>query len=360
MSAEEESASLAPQIQNSPNTATSKVTIYDIAHAAGVNASTVSRALGKKGRTAPRTQKLIEDIATELGYRVNPFARALPTGRTYLLGLIVGNVVDPSFLDVIRCAESTATAHGYNLILVGTPEAPEKEIATIQRIKGGVDGLILADPLMCDDQLREMSRDTPLVVIDRQTEGIPCVVPDVKKGVREAIRGLRENGHRKVAFVSGARDSWMSTRIGAEVQDACEWSGMEAIGIPSREPTVEGGRLTARNVVASGATAVLTCNDLLAIGLMQELQAASITVPDRMSIVGFGDAVGSVYTTPQLTTVRWNRGQTGTNAINLLVEILDASGTPARAVHLDTEVVIRGSIGRQNNAPSWLEVEAHD
>jgi DNA-binding LacI/PurR family transcriptional regulator len=262
-------------------------------------------------------------------------------------------MVDPSFLEIAHGVESTASAHGYNLMLAGTSEA--SELATIQRMKAAGDGLILADPWIDDDQLREMSRDTPIVVINRETDEVACVVPDVKKEVREAIRNLRGNGHRKVAFLSGSKASWMSMRISEEVQDACEWSGMETIGIAACEPTIEGGRRIAPNVIASGVTAVMTGNDLLAIGLMHELQAASIPVPDRISIIGFGDTFGVIFTSPQLTTMRYPREKSGALAVKSLVGMLQGDQEQTHTVHMETELVLRGSTGRHTYSTAPLE-----
>jgi LacI family transcriptional regulator len=324
----------------------SNATIYDIARIAGVNASTVSRALSKPGRVSPKTQKLIEDAAAELNYHVNPFARALPTGKTNTFGLIVADITNPTFFDIIRGAETTATDRDYTLVLAESAESPATELTAARRLMATVDGLILASPRMDDDNIRALARDKPVVVINREVEGVPCVVPDVHKGLSEAVRSLAGNGHRRIAYVAGPPESWMSERRWEGVQAACEWSRLEAVRLESTKPTVEGGRQTARDVRASGATAVLTYNDLLAIGLMQELQAAGITVPDQISIVGFDDIFGADFTTPPLTTVRSPLGECGAGAATRLLDVLHGSGEPAGTLSVETELVLRGSSGR--------------
>jgi LacI family repressor for deo operon, udp, cdd, tsx, nupC, and nupG len=324
----------------------SNATIYDIARIAGVNASTVSRALSKPGRVSPKTQKLIEDAAAELNYHVNPFARALPTGKTNTFGLIVADITNPTFFDIIRGAETTATDRDYTLVLAESAESPATELTAARRLMATVDGLILASPRMDDDNIRALARDKPVVVINREVEGVPCVVPDVHKGLSEAVRSLAGNGHRRIAYVAGPPESWMSERRWEGVQAACEWSRLEAVRLESTKPTVDGGRQTARDVRASGATAVLTYNDLLAIGLMQELQAAGITVPDQISIVGFDDIFGADFTTPPLTTVRSPLGECGAGAATRLLDLLHGSGEPAGTLSVETELVLRGSSGR--------------
>lgn len=321
-------------------------TIYDIARLAGVNPSTVSRALSKPGRVSAKTQKLIEDAAAELHYQVNPFARALPTGRTNTFGLIVADITNPTFFDIIRGAQATGMARDYTLVLAESAESSVTELTAARRMVPTVDGLILASPRMDDDDIRTIARDKPVVVINREVEGVPCVVPDVRKGISEAVRSLAANGHRKVAYIAGPAQSWMSARRWEGVQDACEWSRLEAVRLESTKPTVDGGREAARGVRDSGATAVLTYNDLLAIGLMQELQAAGITVPDHISIVGFDDIFGADFTTPPLTTVRSPLGECGSVAATRLLELLHGDGQEGSTVTVETELVLRGSSGR--------------
>jgi LacI family transcriptional regulator len=324
----------------------SSPTIYDIAKLAGVNPSTVSRALSKPGRVSAKTQKIIEDAAEQLNYRVNPFARALPTGRTQTIGLIVADITNPTFFDIIRGAETTGSARDYTLVLAESAESPETELVAARRMLSTVDGLILASPRMDDEKILALAADKPVVVINREIEGVPCVVPDVNKGINEAVRSLAANGHQQLAYVAGPPRSWMSRRRWEGVQAACDWYKLEAVRLESSKPTVDGGRQVARDVRASGATAVITYNDLLAIGLMQELQAAGMHVPDQISIVGFDDIFGADFTTPPLTTVRSPLGECGSRAATLLLDELLGQDGPAGAVRVDTELVVRGSSGR--------------
>ena len=324
----------------------SNATIYDIAKLAGVNPSTVSRALSKPGRVSAKTQKLIEDAAAELRYQVNPFARALPTGRTNTIGLIVADITNPTFFDIIRGAQATATLRDYTLVLAESAESGVTELTAARRMMATADGLILASPRMDDNDIRALAADKPVVVINREVDGVPCVIPDVGKGISEAVRSLAANGHRKLAFVAGPPQSWMSARRWEGVQAACEWSRVTPVRLESSRPTVEGGRQVAREVLASGATAVMTYNDLLAIGLMQELQAGGMAVPDRISIVGFDDIFGADFTTPPLTTVRSPLGECGTAATTRLLDLLVGEGGDAGTLRVETELVLRGSSGR--------------
>ena len=340
-------ASALPHPQGGKVTAT----IYDIAKLAGVNPSTVSRALNKPERVSTKTRKVVEAAAVELSYQVNPMARALLTGRTSTLGLIVADITNPTFFNVIRGAQSTAISRQHTLILAESSESAATELTAARRMMPTVDGLILASPRMGDEDIRTLAREKPVVVINSEVEGVSCVTPDVRKGVSQALRSLAANGHKKLAFIAGPPQSWMSARRWEGVETACEWSGIESMRFESTEPTVEGGRLLARDIRASGATAVLAYNDLLAIGLMQEVQAAGISVPDRLSIVGFDDIFGADFTTPPLTTIRSPLRECGALAAERLLDLLNGATDASGTLRAETELILRGSSGRLIPAP---------
>ncbi|MBD1540219.1 LacI family transcriptional regulator [Arthrobacter sp. S1_S22] len=339
--------SMQPGTDNATGKARSKPTIYDIARATGVNPSTVSRALNKPGRVSAKTQKVIQDAAEELQFQMNPYARALGTGRTETLGLILTDITNPTFFDIIRAAQSTAITRNYTMMIAESAESPATELKAALRMQATVDGLILASPRMDDDNIRMLARTKPLVVINREVEGVSCVVPDVNGGIGAAVRALAEQGHRKIAYLAGPQQSWMSVRRWEGVQEACDWSRLEAVRLETAKPTVDGGRRVAREVLSTGATAVMAYNDLLAIGLMQELQAAGVVVPDQVSIVGFDDIFGADFTTPPLTTVRSPLASCGTTAAALLLDMFDREPEEKSSlVHVETELIRRGSSGR--------------
>lgn len=329
-----------------------RATIYDIAKLAGVNASTVSRALGKPGRVSAKTQKLVEDAAAELNFIINPHARALQTGRTSTVGLIVADITNPSYFDIIRGAQAAASASGFTLVLAESVESASTEATVAKRLQRAADGIILASPRVSDPEILALNEISPVVVINRSVSGIDSIVPDVERGVGEAVRHLASHGHRKIAFLAGPDKSWMSRRRWDSLRSACEWTGRESHLISTPAPTSEGGRRAARDVLASGATAAVCYNDLLAIGLMQELRAASLNVPVDFSVVGFDNIFGSDFTTPALTTIASPLSECGTAAISLLLASLPGTDHSLHAVRqqdasaLRTTLIVRGSSGR--------------
>ncbi|HEV7167978.1 MAG TPA: LacI family DNA-binding transcriptional regulator [Micrococcaceae bacterium] len=321
-------------------------TIYDIAQLAGVNPSTVSRALTKPGRVSTKTQKKIEDAAAELNYRVNVFARALPTGRTHTVALIVSDITNPAFFEVIRGAEGAASERDYTLLLAESAESAETELRTAQRMMAAVDGLILASPRLADEDIQQLAAQKPVAVINRQVQDVQSVFADPDAGVTDAVRHLAALGHHSLAFLAGPERSWMSRRRWESIRTRCEWAGLEVVSIPSGLPTVDGGRRGAPAVRSSGATAVFCYNDLMAIGLMQELQLAGVRIPDELSILGFDNIFGSDFTTPPLSTIKSPLRASGATALRRILDELDSTDVRDAAGEIATELVLRGSTGK--------------
>lgn len=321
-------------------------TIYDIAELAGVNPSTVSRALSKPGRVSAKTQQKILDAAEELNYQVNIFARALPTGKTQTVGLIVSDITNPAFFDIIRGAETAASARDYTLMLAESAESAEHELTAARRMLATVDALILASPRLADEEIQQLALQKPVVVTNRRVAGVGSVVADTEAGVAEAVRHLADMGHTSIAYVAGPERSWMSKRRWETIKERCDWHGIAASTVASGAPTVDGGRHAAAVVRGGSATAVFCYNDLMAIGLMRELQAAGMTVPDQLSILGFDNIFGSDFTTPPLSTIKSPLRELGVAALTMVLEATDGGGAGTTDSTLTTELVLRGSTGR--------------
>jgi LacI family transcriptional regulator len=324
-------------------------TIYDIAELAGVNPSTVSRALNKPGRISAKTEKLIQDAARTLNYRANPMARALPTGRTHTLGLIVADITNPMFFEVVRGAERAAAVGGYTLILAESQESDSREAETVDRVAPSVDGLILVTTRLTDEQIRDASTLKPLVVINREIEDVDSIVPELEPGIEQALDHLAELGHTSVAFLSGPANSWMSGARWDELFARAVERDLRIVEIGPNAPTLEGGRDAASRVIASGVTAVVAYNDLMAIGLLGAAKERGVEVPGRLSIIGFDDIFGSDFTSPPLATIRTPLGLIGELAVLRALELIDDAGLSPDGARgapvLRTELIVRGSTG---------------
>jgi LacI family transcriptional regulator len=318
-------------------------TIYDIARATGFSASTVSRALHKPGRINATTAKTIRDAAERLGYQINLFARALPTGRTGMVAVVLSDITNPVFFDLVRGAEQACAEQGHTLILAESQGDATREAAVVQRLLPSVDGLVLVATGLPEPRIRELDRHKPLVLANRMVEGVRCIVPDGGAGVRQALDHLVELGHRSLAFLAGPSSTWISAARWQHVFDEALARGMNVVEIGPGTADQAGGRAALRRVLASGVTAVHTFNDLMAIGLLQACRDDGVDVPARLSIVGFDDIFGADLTSPGITTVRSPMRDVGAEAVRML--LADPASTPQPAALLPTVLVTRGSTG---------------
>lgn len=317
-------------------------TIYDIARHLGLSPSTVSRALNKPGRVNARTEQRIREAAAELNYRINPMARALPTGRTHTLGLILTDITNPVYFTLVRGAERVAAAEGYTLVLAESQESDALEAETAERLLQSVDGLVLVASRLDDAHIGALAERKPLVLVNRVVDGVSGVVPDVLPGIREALDHLASLGHASLAFLSGPTASWMSRLRWETLLDEAPRRGMTIVEIGPGAPTLDGGQRGLRRVQASGVSAVVAYNDLMAIGLLRACRCAGIDVPSRLSIVGFDDIFGSDFTSPPITTIRTPLDLAGEEAVHRVLAALGADDVrqPRR---VSAEFVLRGS-----------------
>jgi LacI family transcriptional regulator len=319
-------------------------TIYDIAKLAGVNPSTVSRALNQPGRINIKTEQRIREAAEELNYRVNPFARALPTGRTMTLGFIVADITNPVLFGIIRGAERAAAQLGYTLIIAESQESGEREAVAAERVLPSVDGLVLATTRLGDAQIQNLASQKPLVLINRDVEGVDCIVPEISIGIDQAVEHLAQAGHRRIAYLSGPETSWISRRRAEAISSAADRAGIQVIQLGPASPTLAGGPASLPEVLASGATAVIAYNDLMAIGLLREAQKRGMSIPRDLSLIGFDDIFGSDFTTPPLTTIRMPLAEAGHRAVHAVLTVLGEDVADLDETPLTTELVVRDSV----------------
>jgi DNA-binding LacI/PurR family transcriptional regulator len=322
-------------------------TIYDVARAAGVATSTVSRAFSTPGRVSARTREHVLGVAAELGYRPNPHARALLSGRHYTVAMVVSDITNPHYFELIRGAELRAKASEYTLVLVNAEESPRIEYDQIQRLISSVDGFVLAASRLPDENLTQIAAQRPVVLMNRQAPGLASVVLDHVQGCRQIVEHLASLGHRKLIYLAGPRNSWMAKIRWAAVKDAAKDLAIEAKRIGPFTPKVSQGGAAADGALHAGATGIIAHNDLLAIGVSQRLAQRSVKVPDAVSIVGIDNIFAADLCTPSLTTLGGAHAEVGRAAVELLLDAVGParSQSPPPQVVLPTELVIRDSTG---------------
>lgn len=322
-----------------------RITIYDVAQFAGVSPSTASRALHKPGRLSAATEKRIVKAAQELGYRANPAARALPSGRTRTLALLVSDITNPVYFGTIRGAESAAEQAGYNLVVSEFLEDAALEKSKLEKLIPSVDGIILGTSRTGDEPLIAAAQEIPMVLINRQIDGVESVVADSTDAVTELVKLLEENGHTHVAYLDGPEYSWANLRRWEIISGVAQDAQIELIKLGPFQPQLEAGRAALEKVRESGASAVIAYNDVMAIGLMQAATERSVAVPGDLSIAGFDNIFGSDFTTPALTTIEAKSQEMGEAAVHLLLQKLEGED-PAHFEPFPSHLVVRQSVGR--------------
>jgi len=322
------------------------VTIKDVARAAGVSPSTVSRALSAPELVQPETRRRVQQAATELGYHPNRAARGLITGRTGNIGLVLPDLTNPFFPGVVKGVQSRARESDFSVFLADTDEDPTVEADLVRALIKQVDGIVLCSPRMGEDELRSLAGETPMVMLNRRVGRIPSVTIDNSDGIRQAVAHLVALGHRRVAYVAGPRTSWSNRERLRILRAATSASGVELVEVGNVVPQFAGGVAAADLVLAAGVTAVIAYNDLVALGLLNRFSVRGVAVPDRMSVIGFDDIVLSEMVSPSLTTLAQPKEQTGRAGVDLLLALLDDSdraAVPRR--ELTSHLMVRHSTG---------------
>ena len=319
-------------------------TIHEVARACGVAASTVSRAFSSPTRVNAVTRERILTVAQQMGYRPNPAARALPSGRSLTLGLLVADITNPFFFDIIRGAEKAADAAGYTLVLADTAEDAETEARHLARLARSVDGFLLASSRMSDARIREAAERAPLVLINRHMRDVAGVAIDTHDGMRQAVEHLAALGHRQVAYLGGPATSWSNRRRWTGLTAAARRHDIQLVRLGPYVPTLAGGHVAAAELAATGATAAIAFNDLIAIGALLSLQEHGIDVPGQLSIVGSDNIDGAMYCRPALTTLHSLGDTVGRQAVSTLIEVISGrAGSPVTM--LPSELIVRSSTG---------------
>ncbi|MER6987642.1 LacI family DNA-binding transcriptional regulator [Saccharopolyspora hirsuta] len=317
-------------------------TIYDVAERCGVAASTVSRTFSHPSRVNPATRAKVRAAADEIGYLPRPLARAEAPGRARTITLVVTDIANPYYAPLIKAAQSQALANDYALALVDSDESPRVEASNLRQLLATASGAVLATSRLSDDVIRQIAQHRPLVIVNREIDGIPSLVVDTAAGMRKAVRHLAAIGHRRIAYLSGPRNSWINSVRWRAVQEESGALGLDAAFVGPHVPNLQGGREAADALMLQRATAAIAYNDLIAIGALQRLQAAGVSVPADFSLIGCDDIFGADLTSPGLTTIAGPTERLGRSAVDALHAQL-TRGPGVESALFDAHLVTRGS-----------------
>lgn len=324
-----------------------RVTIHDVAARAGVATSTVSRALSNPGRISARTRELVVRAARELDYAPQVRGHGDPSRRIGAIGLLVPDITNPFYFDLIHGAQNQLKAFGYAHLLVDTEESAEVETASLERLIDTSDGVILTAPRLSDRRLVEAAARIPLVTLNRHVAGVSTVLIDTPLAIEQAMEHLVSLGHRRIAYISGPRTSWSNQWRWQTCESAGVRLGVATVAIGPFAPKTTSGAGAGDAMLNSEATACIVFNDLIAIGMLQRFAGRGVRVPADVSVVGCDDIFGADFCNPPLTTLTAPIEQAGRVATTMLMAQLGhaTSFTPRHLTRLPTHLTIRSSTG---------------
>jgi LacI family transcriptional regulator len=332
-----------------------RITLKDIAKAANVNVSTVSRALdpNPKHKVSSELAERIRKTSSRLGYRPNAAAYSLKTNKTRAIGVIIPDITDPIFPPIIRGIEDGLSRHHYISIVANTDNDVAREADVLESLSArGVDGLILATTKRRDSIASQLAGDRPVVTIIRAMDHIPCssVTHDEDEGIRRILGHLASLGHRDVATIAGPQDvSTGFMRYNSFVR-YCRTFEINEDGTQvsfARTFSEDEGERCTEELLLKGRrfTALVCANDQLAIGAIAALQRRGLRCPRDVSVTGFNDMPLAGRLQPPLTTIRAQHHKLGLEAAQLiLAALLDPeAGHQSHHIVLPVELVVRDS-----------------
>ncbi len=329
-------------------------TIKDLAKIAGVSTATVSRALSGKCDINEQTRERILQLAADYHFTPNAIGRGLSLQKTFTLGVVIPDITSSYFPEVFRGVEDVASENGYSIVYLNTDYKIEKERESLMMLKTGrVDGLIALYSNRIIDECRAMvDMGYPIVLIGNALESVicPCIACNNLASAYTIVEYLIHMGHKKIAHISGNRD----TKTGI-LRIQGYMSALENYGIPVRPEWnlathyfKEEAYLTMKQILNSSElpTAVFAANDTMAIGCYNAIYEAGLKIPDDISIVGHDDIEVAAVLSPPLTTMRQQKREIGRIAAR---KILDYSAQGDNDITiLPTELVERKSVKKLN------------
>jgi LacI family transcriptional regulator len=323
-----------------------RVTLEDVAREAGVSTMTVSRVVNGTGRISEATRQHVREVIARLGYRPSRSARALVTNKTYMLGVIVPDITNPYFSEIVHGIEDIATEADYSVLLVNTNETPAREEAALSQLDDStIDGLILCSSRLPEEKLLPLiERHSSIVSINRLLpQSIAnSVLPRHKMGYRAylAARYLAEHSHERIGYVHIARSF-----IAMYITEFIERLAQDGITIReewtiSCQPTWEGGYSAGKRLLTdqSDLTAVVGGNDLVALGIMRVAMEKGLRIPDDLALIGGDDILMASQVTPPLTTFYVPTYEIGAMAAQLLFRRMDRDSEYREYIYDETLV----------------------
>lgn len=320
-------------------------TLTEVAKRAEVALSTASRAFGEPGRLGAETLRKVLAAAEELGYDPGRSRRTETATRGTTVAVVVPDIANPVFGAFVKAAQSEGWHREQTVLLADTAFDRDRERDMVARLRDRADGIVVCSPRLDAEELPALCGRTPAVLVNREVTGINCVLADATDGLRQTVDYLVALGHRRLAYVQGSARSWSNTHRLGIVTALAEQAGVGLEVLGNQAETVAGGSAAAAGVVASGATAVIAHNDLVALGIVAGARTLGVHAPADLSVVGFDDIPLAEVTHPALTSIAAPMDRAGTVSLELLGRAVAGERHLPRTLRLPTQLVVRGTTG---------------
>lgn len=330
---------------------TGKMRIKDVAREAGVSTATVSHVINKTRFVSEETREKVLSAIERCNYYPNAHARSLASGRSSTLGLLISDIANPFFPELVKSIETVAFEKGYEVILANTNYNEERTLNNVRRfIERKVAGVALMTSELDQGLIDELARShVPVVFLDIGSPGVCMsnIVVDYETGIGEAINHLVWLGHRRIAYIGGPNGLRSAAKRLKAFRDSVSYHLPDAAPpeIYEGDFRLEGGRRIAREILslAELPTAIVVANDMMALGVMQELHERAVHVPDDISIIGFDDIAFAGLCNPPLTTVRLPRDDLGRETVEALMSTIEHPERQGVEINIPTYLVLRDS-----------------
>ena len=325
--------------------------IRHVAKLAGVSTATVSRTINNQ-RVNPGTARRVRQAIEELKYFPNTQARSLVSGRSRIVGLIVSDITNPFFPELVKGFEIAATRHEYEILLANTEYDSTRMATGVRRmLERKVDAVAIMTSEMDPSLTQQLSRRSiPMVFLDvgEVAPHVSNIRIDYEIGIAQAVEHLRDWGHRRVAFISGPEDLKSSQIRRAAFLKAMKERELDECLVEAGNHRIDGGFAAMDRILREpqAPTAVLCSNDLTAIGALRAIRRLGFRVPEDVSVIGFDDILLAEFTEPPLTTVRLPRQDLARKAFEALLASLSNSKSMGAEYTVRTELVVRESTAR--------------
>lgn len=325
--------------------------IKDIAREAGVSTATVSNVMNGTRNVSEKTRVRVCEAIERFKFLPNRLAQSLASGRSNIIGLLVSDISNPYFSEIVKSIEIVVNERGYHLFLLNTNYNARRTVEDVRRLlQLKVAGIILMTSEFDPSLITEATEHkTPFVFhnLGSVGENMSSVSLDYAAGIEEAVQHLVSLGHEEIAHIAGSLEIHSSVVRLQSFLDSMKrhQSGVEEPKIYSGDFRFEGGRKAANQIMAerNRPTAVISANDLMALGAMYEFKIAGLRIPQDISVVGFDDITYAAYAEPPLTTICSPRAEIGRLAVEALMLKLERLQSLGIEIRIPTYLVIRHS-----------------